>query len=126
MVHYTPRSVFRAAPLALLAGPALAQQAGAPIPADTLLRQHLGDVVVTATRTEKALTDVAIPVSVVGAKQIKNMGSLRLGDVLREQTGLSLVADHGQGIQLQGLNSEYTLILVDGEPLIGRTAGTLD
>ncbi|RYY10288.1 MAG: TonB-dependent receptor, partial [Cytophagaceae bacterium] len=47
-------------------------------------------------------------------------------DVLREQTGLSLVADHGQGIQLQGLNSEYTLILVDGEPLIGRTAGTLD
>ena len=126
MAHYTPHSVFRAAPLVLLAGPALAQQAGVPVPADTLRRQHLGDVVVTATRTEKALTDVAIPVSVVGAKQIKSMGSLRLGDVLREQTGLSLVADHGQGIQLQGLNSEYTLILVDGEPLIGRTAGTLD
>ncbi len=54
------------------------------------------------------------------------MGALRLGDVLREQTGLSLVADHGQGIQIQGLGSEYTLLLVDGEPLIGRTAGTLD
>ena len=114
------------APLALLAGPVLAQRTGVPVPADTLRRQHLDEVVVTATRTEKALTDVAIPVSVVGAKQIKSMGSLRLGDVLREQTGLNLVADHGQGVQLQGLNSEYTLILVDGEPLIGRTAGTLD
>jgi outer membrane receptor for ferrienterochelin and colicins len=126
MAQLLPFPILRSAPLALLAGPALAQQAGVPVPADTLRRQHLGEVVVTATRTEKALTDVAIPVSVVGAKQIKSMGSLRLGDVLREQTGLSLVADHGQGIQLQGLNSEYTLILVDGEPLIGRTAGTLD
>jgi len=113
-------------PLALLAGPALAQRAGTPVPADTLRRQRLDEVVVTATRTEKSLTDVAIPVSVIEAKQLKSMGSLRLGDVLREQTGLSLVADHGQGIQMQGLNSEYTLILVDGEPLIGRTAGTLD
>jgi outer membrane receptor for ferrienterochelin and colicins len=117
---------FRVLPLALLAGPVLAQRVGTLVPADTLRRQRLGEVVVTATRTEKSLTDVAIPVAVVGAKQLKSMGALRLGDVLREQTGLSLVADHGQGIQMQGLNSEYTLILVDGEPLIGRTAGTLD
>lgn len=117
---------FRVVPLALLAGPALAQRPGASVPADTLRRRRLDEVVVTATRTEKSLTDVAIPVSVIGAKQLKSMGALRLGDVLSEQTGLSLVADHGQGIQLQGLNSEYTLILVDGEPLIGRTAGTLD
>ncbi|MGI4862892.1 MAG: TonB-dependent receptor plug domain-containing protein [Janthinobacterium lividum] len=126
MVHSITPFAFRVLPLALLAGPALAQKAGTPLPADTLRRQHLDEVVVTATRTEKSLTDVAIPVSVIGAKQIKSMGSLRLGDVLSEQTGLSIVNDHGQGIQMQGLNSEYTLILVDGEPLIGRTAGTLD
>lgn len=119
-------SAFRTLPLVLLAGPALAQRAGLPVPADTLRRRRLDEVVVTATRTEKSLTDVALPVSVVGAQQLKSMGSLRLGDVLREQTGLSLVADHGQGIQLQGLSPEYTLLLVDGEPLIGRTAGTLD
>jgi outer membrane receptor for ferrienterochelin and colicins len=69
---------------------------------------------------------VPIPVTVVSQAQIKAMGALRLGDVLREQTGLTTVNDHGQGIQLQGLNPEYTLILVDGEPLIGRTAGTLE
>ena len=28
--------------------------------------------------------------------------------------------------QMQGLDSDYTLILVDGVPLVGRTAGTLD
>lgn len=127
MAHPTFSPALRCAPLVLLAGRALAQRAGLPpAPADTLRRQHLAEVVVTATRTAKSLTDVAIPVSVVSAKQIKSMGALRLGDVLREQTGLSLISDHGQGIQLQGLNSEYTLILVDGEPLIGRTAGTLD
>jgi outer membrane receptor for ferrienterochelin and colicins len=126
MARYFTSSTSYVLPLALLAGPALAQRASFLVPGDTLRRQRLDEVVVTATRTEKSLTDVAIPVSVIGAKQLKSMGSLRLGDVLREQTGLSLVADHGQGIQLQGLSPEYTLLLVDGEPLIGRTAGTLD
>jgi len=104
-----------------LALPALAQQ-----PADTLRRQKLNEVVVTATRTERSIAEVPIPVTVVGAKQMKAMGSVRLNDVLGEQTGLSIVADHGRGVQMQGLNPEYTLILVDGEPLIGRTAGTLE
>jgi outer membrane receptor for ferrienterochelin and colicins len=97
-----------------------------PTSADTLRRQQLREVVVTATRTEKTLAEVPIPVTVVGARQMRAMGSLRLNDVLGEQTGLQLVADHGRGIQLQGLSPEYTLILVDGEPLIGRTAGTLE
>jgi outer membrane receptor for ferrienterochelin and colicins len=126
MAHPIFLPVLRCASLVLLAGQALAQRTGIPASADTLRRQPLEEVVVTATRTGKSLTDVAIPILVVSTKQIKSMGALRLGDVLREQTGLSLVSDHGQGIQIQGLNSEYTLLLVDGEPLIGRTAGTLD
>lgn len=108
--------------LAGLALPALAQQQ----PADTLRRQKLEEVVVTATRTERGISEVPIPVTVIGAKQMKAMGSVRLNDVLGEQTGLSIVADHGRGVQMQGLSPEYTLILVDGEPLIGRTAGTLE
>ena len=27
---------------------------------------------------------------------------------------------------MQGMTGEYTLILINGEPLVGRTAGTLD
>ncbi|MBO3270533.1 TonB-dependent receptor plug domain-containing protein [Hymenobacter defluvii] len=104
----------------------LAQRPVAPTDTVRLRGRTLDEVVVTATRTEKSLTEVPIPVTVVGKAQIQAMGSLRLNDVLGEQTGLTLVADHGRGVQLQGLNPEYTLILVDGEPLIGRTAGTLE
>ena len=31
-----------------------------------------------------------------------------------------------EGIQVQGLDASYTLILIDGLPLVGRSAGTLD
>ena len=38
-----------------------------------------------------------------------------------------MVPDFGgvEGIQIQGLDSAYTLILIDGVPLVGRSAGTL-
>ncbi|MCY7360194.1 MAG: TonB-dependent receptor plug domain-containing protein, partial [Rudanella sp.] len=94
--------------------------------ADTLRERALDEVVVTATRSERPMGALPLPVTVVGAKQIQQMGSLRLGDVLREQTGVAIVTDHGQGVQIQGFGPDYTLIMVDGEPLVGRTAGTLD
>ncbi len=64
--------------------------------------------------------------TIIDKDQIEQMGSLRLSDVLQEQTGLTLIQEHGQGIQLQGFDPDYTLILIDGEPIIGRTAGTLE
>jgi outer membrane receptor for ferrienterochelin and colicins len=94
--------------------------------ADTLRERELTEVVVTATRSERPMGALPLPVTVIGQKQIQQMGSLRLNDVLREQTGLAIVSDHGQGIQIQGFGPDYTLILLDGEPLVGRTAGTLD
>ncbi|TAF94926.1 MAG: TonB-dependent receptor [Cytophagia bacterium] len=93
---------------------------------DSLKTNDLEQVVVTATRSERPLSTINMPVTVINQKQIKAIGSLRLNDVLAEQTGLAIVNDHGQGIQIQGFNPDYTLILVDGEPLIGRTAGTLE
>jgi outer membrane receptor for ferrienterochelin and colicins len=84
------------------------------------------DIVVTATRTEKTISDVAIPVKIIGAEEMQLMGAQRLNNVLSEQTGLAIISDHGTGVQLQGLSPEYTLILLNGEPLIGRTAGTFD
>ncbi|MGD1839955.1 MAG: TonB-dependent receptor plug domain-containing protein [Thermonemataceae bacterium] len=93
---------------------------------DTLVSQDLSEVVVTATRTEKTLSAIPMPVTLIKKTQIQQIGSLRLNEILQEQTGLAIVADHGQGIQMQGFNPEYTLILIDGEPLVGRTAGTLE
>jgi outer membrane receptor for ferrienterochelin and colicins len=83
-------------------------------------------VIVTADRSSKLLEDVSVPVEVINQAEIRSSGSLRLSDILDEQIGLNVVSDHGTGIQVQGFDPEYTLILIDNQPLIGRTAGTLD
>ena len=70
--------------------------------------------------------NLAIPVLLINSKTIYQSGSLRLNDILSEQTGLMITDNFGKGIQMQGLSSEYTLVLLDGEPLIGRTGGVLD
>lgn len=93
---------------------------------DSIRTERLQEVVITATRSERLLSQLPVPVTVVPQQQIRSMGSLRLNDVLNEQTGLTTTSDHGTGVQLQGFTSDYTLILIDGEPLIGRTAGTLE
>jgi outer membrane receptor for ferrienterochelin and colicins len=92
---------------------------------DTLQMQ--GDsVVVTANRSERKLSNVTVPVNIVSAKQMQQAGSLRLTDILKEQPGLNMTSGFGAGVQLQGLNPDYTIILINGEPLVGRTAGVLD
>ena len=83
-------------------------------------------VVVTASRTQEALSEVSVPVLVVPKQEIQQSGNIRLSDVLSEQLGLYLVENHGTGLQMQGFDPEYTLILIDNKPVIGRTAGTLD
>ncbi len=94
--------------------------------ADTAVLQGSDEVVITATRTERNLANVAVPVTIINQKTIQQAGSLRLADVIKEQTGLFLTSGFGAGVQMQGLDPAYTLIMVDGEPLIGRTAGVLD
>lgn len=83
-------------------------------------------VVVTATRSERKLGNITVPVTIVNAKMIQQNGSLRLTNILSEQAGLTLTSGFGAGVQLQGLNPDYTIILINGEPLVGRTAGVLD
>lgn len=83
-------------------------------------------MVVTGTRTLRDVEDVPVPVSVISGERIRQAGHMRLSDVLAEQPGLQIMSDHGTGIQVQGFAPDYTLILLDGIPLIGRTAGTFD
>tara|TARA_R110002049_G_scaffold213973_5_gene385527 strand:+ start:1644 stop:3638 length:1995 start_codon:yes stop_codon:yes gene_type:complete len=90
--------------------------------------QALDEVIVTATRTVRQLSSLPLPAQIVSKKDISRSNSVRLSDILNEQTGLITVPDFGgsEGVQLQGLDSQYTLILIDGVPLVGRSAGTLD
>ena len=103
---------------------------------DTLFSKTLTELVVTATRTERKLSNVAVPVQVISRRAITQSGSVRLNDILSEQTGLYITSGgatssagggvFGNGVQLQGLSPDYTLILLDGEPIIGRQGGVID
>ena len=84
------------------------------------------EVFVTSSRSERDIASVPLPVSIITAEQIRAQGAVRLDEVLEEQTGLNLVYNHGTGVQMQGLDPAYTLILLDGEPIVGRTAGTME
>jgi len=96
----------------------------------------LDEVIITATRTERKLGNVAVPVQLINSKIIQQSGSVRLNDILQEQTGLFITSGgattsagggvFGNGVQIQGLSPDYTLILLDGEPIIGRQGGILD
>jgi outer membrane receptor for ferrienterochelin and colicins len=90
------------------------------------LSEDIDEIVVTATKSEAVANDLPLPISLINKKSIQAMGALRLDELLREQTGLFVQSEHGKGIQMQGFDADYTLILVDGEPIIGRTAGTLE
>ncbi len=103
---------------------------------DSLSSNLLEQVIVTATRTEKKVGNVAVPIQIISQKTILQSGSLRLNDILAEQTGLAITGGgttssaggglFGSGVQLQGLSPEYTMILIDGEPIIGRQAGIIN
>ncbi len=101
-------------------------------------KEELHEIVVTATRTKKSIGDIPVPMQLISKSFIQQTGSQKLIDILQQQTGLVL-ADNplgqalqgypnpfGSGIQLQGLDPAYTLILLDGEPLTGRNAGILN
>lgn len=93
---------------------------------DSLWNVTLQTVVVTATRSPSVLEDVPVPTRVIPAERIRARGAARLSDLLAEEPGMHLSHFLGTGIQLQGLDAAYTLILIDGQPVIGRSGGTLD
>ena len=100
--------------------------------------KRLEEIFITATRTPNSEVTIPLPIQVITRKVILASGIQKLVDILQQQTGL-ILADNplgaalqgypnpfGSGIQMQGLDPAYSLILVDGEPLTGRNAGILN
>ncbi len=72
-----------------------------------------------------------MPVTVIDRRTIELMGSRRLDEVMKEQTGVAIVNDIGGGsrsvgVQMQGFGSEYVMVLLDGQPMVGRNGGNFD
>jgi outer membrane receptor for ferrienterochelin and colicins len=97
---------------------------------DSIVAQDLDEVIVTATRTVRQLSSLPLPVTLISKKQIQRTGVTRLNEILNEQTGIVMTPDAtiggGEGVQIQGIASDYVLVLIDGVPVVGRSSGNLD
>ncbi len=95
---------------------------------DSLIYGDLNEVIVTATRTPRQLSSLPLPVTLVSKEQIKETGTIRVNQILAEQTGLILVPDESgfEGLQIQGIDNDYVMIMIDGVPLVGRSAGNFN
>lgn len=96
---------------------------------DSIAANELSEVkVTTATRTERVLSSLPLPMTIITSEAIMKSGVTKLNEILNEQTGIILIPDESgfEGIQMQGLDAAYTMILIDGVPLVGRSSGVLD
>jgi outer membrane receptor for ferrienterochelin and colicins len=103
---------------------------------DSLPVQIKEEVVITATRIPVKISNIAVPISIISSKQILQTGALKLTEIFSEQTGMLITNGSGSravgggvfgnGLQIQGLSPDHTLILIDGEPVNGRQGGVLD
>ncbi len=103
-----------------------------------LSNHAIGEVTITGDRSLAPAPDNliklergAMPMQVITRRQIELMGSRRLDEVLKEQTGIAIVNNIGGGsrsvgVQLQGFGSEYVMVLIDGQPMVGRNSGNFD
>ncbi len=117
---------------ALLAGTVHVAQAQAP--ADTLKRQSLNEVVVTATRAATERSKVPQQIQVISQQDIQQTPALEFTDVLKKNASVDVVQypglSAGVGIrgfrpQTDGLN-QRALLLVDGRPAGTANLATLD
>lgn len=87
----------------------------------------LGEVVVTASRSEQTINQTLQSTSVVTQRDILESGATDVPSLLRNLVGVEIAQTGGIGSQsslyLRGTNSTHTLVLVDGVRISSATAG---
>lgn len=89
----------------------------------------LGEVVITATRTPKALKDVPVVTRVISADEIAKTDATNIQDLLTEEIpGLEFGYAMSQetSLNMSGFGGNAILFLVDGERLAGETMDNVD
>ena len=121
-----PTSLFLRTPLWLLTGVASVSVAHAAGSADPATLQT---VVVSATRSERAVEESTVPISVVSRSEIERTRARTLKQALENVPGLQLREVHGKSgfeLSLQGLSGDQVLVLIDGLPITASTGSTVD
>ena len=93
------------------------------------LTDFLDEVVVTATRTPKALKDVPVVTRVISEEDIAKVDATNIQDLLTEEIpGLEFGYAMSQetSLNMSGFGGSAVLFLVDGERLAGETLDNVD
>lgn len=88
----------------------------------------LDAVIVTAARREQKLADAIPEVRLLTRQDVERSGGGDVSAVLAQVTGNQPEGGvpAGSGVLLQGLGSQRVLVLLDGQPLVGRINGNFD
>jgi len=89
-------------------------------------------IVVTATRSERAVSEVPVSTTVIGEKELKAAPAVFIDDVLRTIPGVHMPLQgsagsftSGQRISMHGLGGVRALVLLDGLPIHDPYYGTV-
>jgi len=94
-------------------------------PATTTLKP----VVVTATRTERAIDETPVRTEVVTREEMERTHARTLKQALENVPGLQMrevLGKSGYELSLQGLSADQVLVLIDGLPITASTSSTVD
>ena len=87
----------------------------------------LDSIVVTATRSNMAIEDATLPVTIIDRDQIEQSLARDISQLLRFEAGLDIGRNGGPGqttsLFLRGTESNHTLVLVDGVRINPGTIG---
>jgi len=88
---------------------------------------NIDTIVVTATRSNIAIEDAMLPVTIIGRDQIEQSLARDIAQLLRFEAGLDIGRNGGPGqttsLFLRGTESNHTLVLVDGVRINPGTIG---
>lgn len=101
--------------------------AASEIGIDREMNDVVVDVVVTGTRNLEARRDTPIAVEVIDRQTLEESGAENVAEAIENAPGIQIVRELGRaGIQVDGLDPQYTLVLIDGQRATGRVNGTID
>lgn len=94
--------------------------------------QELDEVIVSTTRTNSRIDDLATKIEVLGQEDMDEESTIVPGSVTSILGDLSIITiqktnpvNGNEGIRMQGLDPRYTQIMRDGLPLYGGFSGSL-
>jgi len=104
--------------------------------AQTLIRENFENeenedevIVITGTLRETRIAEAPVHTTIISDEQIQEMGATNVAEALENEPGVVLRSSHGGTgsiLTMQGLDSRYVLVLVNGNPVPGRIRNELN